>query len=230
MPFTCKSLLIKICFSAIIILGFCGPSFPWTGTVVGVSDGDTITVLSDSKQEVKIRLYGIDCPEKRQDFGTKAKQFTSDAAFGKRVDVDALTIDKYGRTIGIVKVNGSNLSQMLIESGMAWVYDQYCKMEECATWRKAQERANSKRVGVWSMKNPTPPWEFRHADKYASDPEEVKSFRSENSYGYGYSYTPSYSGSSSIGGTSDKSSGGNVWVDSYQRRDGTSVKGYWRSK
>jgi hypothetical protein len=118
---------------------------------------------------------------------------------------------------------------MLIESGMAWVYDQYCKMEECGNWNKAQERAKNKRVGVWSMKDPTPPWEFRHADKYTTHPEEEKSFRSENSYGYGSSYTPS-SGGSSIGGSSDSSSDGKVWVNPYQRKDGTNVRGYWRSK
>ena len=226
---TTKYLLIKIWLVAAIISGIIGQCLAWTGTVVGVSDGDTITVLTDSKEEVKVRLYGVDCPEKRQDFGTKAKQFPSEKVFGKRVDVDPVTIDKYGRTIGIVNVNGANLSHLLIESGMAWVYDQYCKMEQCENWKKTQERARAKKAGVWSMKDPKPPWEFRHSDKYTSHPEEVKSFRSENSYGEGSAYTPSDTGNWSGGGSSG-SSGGKVWVNSYQRRDGTSVRGHYRSK
>lgn len=112
---------------------------------------------------------------------------------------------------------------------MAWVYDQFCKMQDCEDWRKVQERARVRKAGVWSVKDSTPPWEFRHADKYAADPEDVKSFRSENSYGYGSGYTPSDSGNWSGGGSSG-SSGGKVWVNPYHRSDGTTVRGYWRSK
>jgi endonuclease YncB( thermonuclease family) len=74
-------------------------SFAWQGKIVGVSDGDTITVMHSGKGE-KIRLYGIDCPERRQAFGTKAKQFTSTMAYGKVVEVEPMDTDLYGRTFG----------------------------------------------------------------------------------------------------------------------------------
>ena len=77
----------------------------WRGKVVGVSDGDTITVMHHDKGE-KIRLYGIDCPEKRQAFGKRAKQFTSNMVFGKNVEVRPVTTDRYGRTIAWVYVDG----------------------------------------------------------------------------------------------------------------------------
>jgi endonuclease YncB( thermonuclease family) len=88
----------------------------WQGKVVGVSDGDTITVMHDGKGE-KIRLYGIDCPEKDQDYGQKAKQFTSNMVFGKTVDVKPIDQDRYGRTVGIVVFDGVNLNVELIRSG-----------------------------------------------------------------------------------------------------------------
>jgi endonuclease YncB( thermonuclease family) len=70
----------------------------------------------------KVRLYGIDTPEKRQDFGNKAKQFTSDMVFGKYVEVEPVTKDRYGRTVGLVYINGQCLNEELIRAGFAWVY------------------------------------------------------------------------------------------------------------
>ena len=96
----------------------------WTGKVVGVSDGDTITVMHHGKGE-KIRLYGIDCPEKRQAFGKRAKQFTSGMVFGKNVEVRPVTIDRYGRTIAWVYVNGTCLNEELLKAGFAWHYKRY---------------------------------------------------------------------------------------------------------
>ena len=79
------------------------PSIHFTGKVVGVSDGDTISVMHNGKAE-RIRLSGIDCPEKGQAFGQRAKQFTSALVFGKEVTVAVQDSDKYGRTIGEVKL------------------------------------------------------------------------------------------------------------------------------
>lgn len=199
------------------------PAHAWQGKVVGISDGDTITVLSPDKKEMKIRLYGVDCPEKGQDFGNKAKQFTSDQLFGKTVEIDPVTMDRYGRTIGIVEVNGSNLSRMLIESGMAWVYEDYCRMLECDEWKDAQKRAKSQKLGVWSMPNPAPPWDFRHADKaQRNDETERETARSRSNAIH------SSSSLSPGAGVSGSSSGG-TWVKPYTRKDGTEVKGHWRS-
>ena len=81
------------------------PCFPRTGRCVGITDGDTIKVMYFGKAG-KIRLYGIDCPERRQDFGTRARKFTSRMVFGKRVDVEPVELDRCGRTVAWVGVNG----------------------------------------------------------------------------------------------------------------------------
>ncbi len=97
----------------------------FTGKVVGVSDGDTITVLHNGKGE-RIRLHGIDCPEKRQAFGKRAKQFTSKLVFGKTVTVQFVDRDRYGRTVGVVLLpDGRSLNHELVRAGLAWMYRRY---------------------------------------------------------------------------------------------------------
>ncbi len=92
----------------------------FTGHVVGVSDGDTITVLHKGKGE-RIRLHGIDCPEKRQAFGNRAKQFTSNLVFAKTVTVQGVDRDRYGRTVGVVLLpDGRSLNHELVRAGLAW--------------------------------------------------------------------------------------------------------------
>ena len=107
------------CFLLVLIF----PSLTFadfSGRVVGVTDGDTITVLHNGRGE-KIRLYGIDCPEKRQAFGSKAKQFTSQLAFGKDVTIVGHGKDKYGRTLGdVILPDGKNLNEELVYNGFAW--------------------------------------------------------------------------------------------------------------
>jgi len=100
-------------------------SFAWSAKVVSVSDGDTITVLHFGHQE-KIRLYGIDCPEKAQDYGQKAKDLTGALIAGRTVDVETKTVDRYGRTVGLVTVDGQSLNELIVQNGYAWVYRQYC--------------------------------------------------------------------------------------------------------
>lgn len=160
----------------------------WQGKVVGVSDGDTITVMHEGKGE-KIRLYGADCPESHQDFGSRAKQFTSDKVFGKMVDIDPVDKDRYGRTVGIVGVDGQILNRALIEAGLAWLYEQYCKRPECAEWRQVQEKARTSKVGLWSVSNPVPPWEFRKAGRTGNDARKIepgqKGFAPESTGGSG---------------------------------------------
>jgi micrococcal nuclease len=119
-------------------------------------------ITGDSKTQRKIRLCGIDCPESHQDFGTKAKQFTSDLVFGKMVQVITENTDRYGRTVGTVMVNGKSLNEELVKAGSAWVYGQYCKKSICDQWKRYEETARSRKIGLWSMQNPIPPWEFRH--------------------------------------------------------------------
>ncbi len=139
-------------------------SWAWQGKVVGVSDGDTITVLHDGRGE-KVRLYGVECPEHRQDFSRKAKEFTSERVFGKTVEVKPIGTDRYGRMVGIVTIDDKSLNEELVKAGLAWVYIQYCKEFFCNRWEKSQEDAQKAKSGLWSTPNPIPPWKFRQEEK-----------------------------------------------------------------
>lgn len=128
--------------------------------MVGVSDGDTITVLAGTEQ-VKVRLNGIDCPERGQPFGGKARQLTSELAFGKRVTVRPFGHDRYGRVLGEVLLPGGRvLNEELVAAGMAWHYTRY---SDDATLARLERRAREARVGVWSEGQPVAPWEFRES-------------------------------------------------------------------
>lgn len=135
-------------------------SSTWTGMVVGISDGDTIKVMRDG-QQVTIRLYGVDTPEKKQAFGQAAKRFTAEVVAGKMVDVKSVDIDRYGRTVGLVTVNGFILNQALVRSGNAWVYDRYCKKAFCADWKGLETQARAARVGLWADPGAQAPWDWR---------------------------------------------------------------------
>ena len=111
----------------------------------------------------KIRLSGIDCAEKNQDFGTKAKHITSILVFAKVVEVDPVTTDRYGRTVAFVRVGDTVVNKELIRQGLARVFTRYCDRAICQAWQVLETEAREKRRGVWSMPNAIPPWEFRRS-------------------------------------------------------------------
>jgi len=130
----------------------------FTGRVVGVSDGDTITVLHNGKGE-RIRLHGIDSPEKRQAFGNRAKQFTSTLVFGTTVTVQAVDRDRYGRTVGVVLLqDGRSLNHELVRAGLAWMYRRYTADQSLSD---LEEEARVARRGLWADPHAVPPWEWR---------------------------------------------------------------------
>jgi micrococcal nuclease len=159
----------KIIFLLILILTLSVPSFAlaWTGKCVGVTDGDTITVMHNGVGE-KIRLYGIDTPEKRQDFGSKAKWFLSDLVFKKVVEVQPQDTDRYGRTVGIVFVSGLNVNREIVKAGYAWVYQRYCTRAFCNEWQDLESTARRNGIGLWSHPDPIPPWQFRRDQRVSS--------------------------------------------------------------
>ncbi len=161
---------MKTIFSLLIFLSAFSLFADFGGKVVGVSDGDTITVLTAEKREVKVRLFGVDCPEKSQDFGSKAKGFTSAMVFGRQVEVKEKDTDRYGRVVGVVLCEGKNLNLELVKAGLAWHYKQYSKSKELA---KAEQEARDGKAGLWSQQNPQPPWEFRHKKSTTFTPETV---------------------------------------------------------
>ena len=133
----------------------------FTGQTIDVADGDTITVLNQNNESVKIRLGGIDCPESSQVYGNNAKQFVVSKVSGKRVRIVPDTIDRYGRTVGIVLINGENLNEQIVANGHGWVYRKYCTADFCNDWLKQEETARDAQIGLWADKNPQPPWEWR---------------------------------------------------------------------
>jgi len=137
-------------------------AFPFTGKVVAVLDGDTIDVLHNGKAE-RIRLNGVDCPEKKQAFGQKAKQFTSSLVFGETVVVVPSEKDRYKRTVGDVFLsNGVNLSYELVKAGLAWWYRKYSDDVVLAV---LELEAQLERRGLWADPHPVPPWEWRKQKK-----------------------------------------------------------------
>jgi micrococcal nuclease len=134
------------------------------GRVVGVTDGDTIKVLVSEKQLLRVRLAFCDAPEKKQAFGTRAKQVMSELVFGKDIELRTRAVDRYGRTVAQVLVEGKDVGTEMVRQGMAWVYDRYiteASSEIQDTYRKAQEEAKAEQRGLWSDPNAIPPWIFR---------------------------------------------------------------------
>jgi endonuclease YncB( thermonuclease family) len=154
-----KLLLIVLALLVLASSNLFAESF--TCKCVGVSDGDTITVLN-GRTQVRIRLEGIDAPESHQDFGQKAKQLTSSLAFGKTVTINAVTTDRYGRTVARVIAGGKDVSLELVKAGLAWHYKKYSSDPVLA---QAEQEARAAKKGLWSMPNPTPPWDYRHGGK-----------------------------------------------------------------
>ena len=132
------------------------------GKVIKIADGDTLTLLTPSNQQVKIRLAGIDTPEKKQPFGNKAKQALSNLAFQKQALVEIAAKDRYGRTIGVVFVDGLNVNAELVKQGMAWVYRKYTDDERLYV---LESEAKQAKRGLWLDKNPIPPWEWRRGKR-----------------------------------------------------------------
>jgi micrococcal nuclease len=133
------------------------------GKVVSVADGDTITVLENNTQH-RIRLYGIDSPEKRQDFSNRAKQFMADLVFQKQVRVVKQDVDRYGRIVGLVYTGNVSVNEELVKNGLAWVYLYYCKIPVCEDWLALESQARAGKLGLWSHPDPVPPWEYRRKE------------------------------------------------------------------
>jgi endonuclease YncB( thermonuclease family) len=138
------------------------------GKVIGIGDGDTVTVLDSDNQQWKIRLMGIDAPEKKQAFGTKSKESLSVLIYGKQVSVEYYKRDRDGRTIGKITVDGVDANLEQIRAGFAWHYKKYAKeqsAEDRSAYADAEEQARATKKGLWTDPSPVPPWEWRHLQK-----------------------------------------------------------------
>ena len=130
-----------------------------TAHVISVTDGDNLTVLEPDNRQVLIRLYGLDCPELEQPFGTQAKEFTSNQCFGKLIMYRMVGLDKFDRTIAIVHLeDGRELNLELLKAGLAWHLKRSSDRQDYADAEQAARKAG---IGLWADKDPTPPWEWR---------------------------------------------------------------------
>ena len=141
----------------------------FTGKVVKVTDGDTITVVVEQRQ-VKVRLSAIDAPERRQDFSQKSTDALADMVFGKEVRIVSHGEDRYGRTIGDVFVGQTFVNEKLVADGWAWNYVKYSTSDRLADLEREARHA---RRGLWAGKSPIAPWEYR-ADEARQRAEKRK--------------------------------------------------------
>jgi endonuclease YncB( thermonuclease family) len=192
-----------------------------SGKVVSVIDGDTVSIQTSSGRLMRVRLEGIDAPEKAQAYGDESKEHLSKMILGRTVQCSSKKKDRYGRSIGTISLNGVNVNLQMVRDCYAWHYTAYQNEQSSsdrASFSAADSSCKSARLGLWANGRAMAPWEFR---KYQFLAIYKPSSDAYDSYNYGSSY---YSGDF-IGG----SSGGRVHVNSYFRSDGTFVHSHTRS-
>jgi endonuclease YncB( thermonuclease family) len=162
---TRRAILIGIVLAAVSFAIAAKPHYTLTGKVVAIADGDTLTVLDDSKTQHKIRLAGIDAPEKGQAFGNKSREAIGDKVFQQTVRVEVIDIDRYKREVGRIFLGERFINMEMVRDGFAWRYVQYDKRGEFAA---AETDAREHRRGLWADPNPVPPWEWRKAKRQSS--------------------------------------------------------------
>lgn len=138
------------------------------GTIVGVHDGDTVTLLDATRHQHKIRLSGIDAPELSQAFGRVSRKHLADQVAGRTVVIEWTKRDKYQRLVGKVLLNGRDINITQIEAGLAWHYKKYAteqSPEDRQRYARAEEQARATRLGLWQDGRSVPPWEYRKTKK-----------------------------------------------------------------
>jgi endonuclease YncB( thermonuclease family) len=135
-----------------------------SGRVVGISDGDTLTLLTSERKQVRVRLAEIDAPEKGQPFAQKSKQRLSQLVYSKTVTITTRGKDQYGRTLGKVYVDGTNVNSEMVRSGAAWAYRDYLTDYSLVS---RETEARKSRSGLWALDEAqtVPPWEWRHGQR-----------------------------------------------------------------
>lgn len=144
---------------SLFFLLFSTPAFSFTALVVSVKDGDTIEVLSNGGT-TRIRLHGIDCPEKRQAYGSRAKLATAVLTFGQTVTIHPHDKDKYGRTVAdVMLADETNVNQLLVKDGWCWWYRKYAPDDPVL--ESLESEARQRKRGLWNDPHPVAPWVYR---------------------------------------------------------------------
>lgn len=161
---------VNVLLLAAVLLGPCTGAFAATlfGQVVSVADGDTLTVLDSSTRQHKVRLAGIDAPEKRQPFGERSRQNLSKMVAGHNAVIEWTKFDRYGRVLGKVLVDGQDANLAQVAEGFAWHYKRYAReqpMVDRKIYSDAENTARTSGLGLWAEPAPIPPWDFRHKSR-----------------------------------------------------------------
>jgi endonuclease YncB( thermonuclease family) len=130
------------------------------GKVVSIADGDTSTLLSADNRQTKVRLYGVDAPEKAQAFSAQSTKYLASLIFRKHVTIEAKNRDRYGRVVGIARVGGINVNEALLRGGYVWHYKVYDRNQN---WARLEGGARVERRGLWADPKAVPPWQWRKA-------------------------------------------------------------------
>ena len=139
--------------------------------VIKVSDGDTLNIqkVENGKfvgEMLRIRMYGMDAPEKTQDYGSESRQALEKLVTGKNLSVEVKNKDRYGRTVAIIYANGKNVNEEMVKTGNAWWYQEYAKKD--MQFEEYQKNAKQKKLGIFSRKGYTEPWNYRKEKKAAA--------------------------------------------------------------
>lgn len=135
-----------------------------TGRVIDVASGDNLTIVDATNTEYKVRLSGIDAPEKQQPFGLESRKSLSELVYGKEVTVNWIKRDYHKRVVGKVLLKKTDINLEQVKRGMAWVFKHFLDDPSSADqsdYIDAQEQAESNHIGLWVQNDPIPPWEFR---------------------------------------------------------------------
>ena len=171
LPSQMKLPLMRLAFSLMVMTMLVWAPQAWaetlTGKVVRVTDGDTITLLVDGRRQYKIRLGEIDAPEGGQPFGRAAKRMLSDLVFGRTIRARVTDIDRYGRAVAVLTVDGTNINAQMVKGGGAWAYRRYLSDQRYIRW---EEDARQARRGLWRLQADQimAPWEWRAARRAGS--------------------------------------------------------------
>jgi endonuclease YncB( thermonuclease family) len=166
MSWICRKSLAAVI--AALIPAYCAGADSLSGSIVSVADGDTVTLLDANLRQHKIRLSGIDAPERRQAFGNRSRLHLGALVFGRQVTAHCPKKDRYKRAVCRLEVDGVDANLAQLEAGMAWHYKAYAREQSPADrWRyaKAEDRAREALQGLWGDRAPVAPWDFRKARK-----------------------------------------------------------------
>ena len=161
---------MKNAFLVTCVLVVCNVAFAetYTARVVSIADGDTVTVLDAENRQHKIRLVGIDAPEKHQPYGNVSRMHLGKLVHQRTVTVETNKRDKYKRELGKVILDGKDINLEQIRAGYAWHYKKFMRDQSAVdreSYAQAEDEARENRLGLWRDENPEPPWDFRHQSR-----------------------------------------------------------------